>query len=384
MPNTLPYAGLLSEIEQIPSSQNRYTPDYGVSARFKTWINNETRLNATNMNELVGFIQTYSQQIGDAVDEFISGSLENLIELNAGWKVSPDTISNENRTVVGGELFNDYLNNVASGQYSHAGGTNTQALGDISFVFGEGLIAANRNQFIIGKYNDNKSNTIFEIGNGTSETKSNVFEVHNDGSVVGGLEDLQDESSDLTLTPKGYVDKKEEALQQQIDLLEQLNEWLGSITLTSEQMDLWNNRFNTETQQYTEFENLLTQWVLDNEVDETGQPRNPRNGDQLTVIPDEGGLTTDDIPYPELWMFVENDNDPQTTDGTWKFFSSLQQIRNASKQIKGLVQIGDNINVTDGLISVPQATSDTLGVVKLGNNIVNDEDNNLILSWSKW
>lgn len=339
----LPYAGLLEQISQTPTSGTNYFGAPYVTARFKTWINNETRLNATNMNELVKFIQDYSKQIGNAVDTFLSPTLEQLVELNAGWKMNTDST---------GEIFNDYENNIASGDFSHAGGTNSQATGDISFVFGEGLIAANKYQFVIGSYNNNKTDTLFEIGNGTSDSKSNAFEVKTDGKVIGGMSDLTTDDTDTTLTPKGYVDKQDEELQRQIDLLEQLNEWLGSIQLTQEQMVYWDSRFDTGSENYTNFVNLLTSWVTTNES------RQPRNGDELTVIPDGSGLTTEDIPYPELWMFVENDNDPQTTDGEWKFFSSLQQIRNASATVKG--------------------------VVKLGANIVNDENDNLILSWSKW
>lgn len=373
----LPYAGLLEQISQTPTSGTNYFGAPYVTARFKTWINNETRLNATNMNELVKFIQDYSKQIGNAVDTFLSPTLEQLVELNAGWKMNTDST---------GEIFNDYENNIASGDFSHAGGTNSQATGDISFVFGEGLIAANKYQFVIGSYNNNKTDTLFEIGNGTSDSRSNAFEVCTDGNARLGVTDLDTSSipsydpqseDNNKVVPKGYVDKKNAYLNQEIEELKQLNEWLGSISVTSEQ---YNNS--------TTLSQLLTEAVYGFTTD-TDPPdgRGPRNGDQITV--DITDRTPTDPQYPEIWMYKdpdpkEGEQEEDPTPGKWLFFSSLQQLVNASTTAKGLVQIGQNINVVEGLISVPNATDTVLGVVKLGNNIVNDENNNLILSWTKW
>lgn len=41
-------------------------------------------------------------------------------------------------------------------------------------------------QHVCGKYNDNKSDTLFEVGNGTSTKRSNAFEVLSNGSVIVG------------------------------------------------------------------------------------------------------------------------------------------------------------------------------------------------------
>ena len=76
-------------------------------------------------------------------------------------------------------------------------------------------------------------------------------------------------------------------------------------------------------------------------------------------------------------MFRDPDpKDPSSeTPGKWLFFSSLQQIVDASKTAKGLVRIGDNINVnSEGLISIPiggSGTSGSLGVLRTGDNITN-------------
>ena len=47
---------------------------------------------------------------------------------------------------------------------------------------GEGTVVGYEGQTVLGKYNDNKQDTLFEIGNGTSDTaRSNAFEVYADG-----------------------------------------------------------------------------------------------------------------------------------------------------------------------------------------------------------
>lgn len=95
----------------------------------------------------------------------------------------------------GGEIFNNYAGNVASGAYSHAEGVysestgyashaegdQTQARGSASHAGGFSTIVRYNYQTAIGKYNDNKSTNLFEIGNGTSTARSNAFEVSNTG-----------------------------------------------------------------------------------------------------------------------------------------------------------------------------------------------------------
>ena len=62
------------------------------------------------------------------------------------------------------------------------------AYGIASFVAGFHNIAVSNYQTVVGKYNNNKSNTLFEVGNGTSNSsRSNAFEVYADGhATVGG------------------------------------------------------------------------------------------------------------------------------------------------------------------------------------------------------
>ena len=97
------------------------------------------------------------------------------------------------------------IGSYAKGAHSHAQGNNTQALADNSSAAGNRTIAGYANQFIVGKFNDNKSDTFFEIGNGADDSnRSNAFEVYADGhaeiSVMG--------STEKSVTTKKYVDDK--------------------------------------------------------------------------------------------------------------------------------------------------------------------------------
>lgn len=75
----------------------------------------------------------------------------------------------------------------ASGIGSHAEGWNTEASGNYSHAQNSGTIAGYNYQSAIGRYNDNKSNNLFEIGYGSSDSsRKNVFEVDTDGNIVSG------------------------------------------------------------------------------------------------------------------------------------------------------------------------------------------------------
>lgn len=393
--NKLPYQELIEKIANTPESINLYDQ---ITAKFKTWINNQTRLNATNMNSLVAFIRSYSQEVGSLVEGQVSETLDYFVQSNAGWKVSSNPPSSED--VVGGEIFNNYVRNKASGKFSHAegnsteasgdsshaegsnttasginshaqgnatqvsgnnsfgGGTNTSVAGSNTFGFGEGIVSDYSNQFVVGKFNSNSDDNIVEVGYGNSGTdRKNIFSIEKSGVVLSGTNSLSSNNTANTLTPKGYVDAEIERLDK--------NVWLGYIDVTSDvyhNLDAFSKALNDATKEFTK---------------DTNPPsgRSAKNGDQITVK--ITNPTSSDPDYPEIWMFRDPDpKDPPTeTPGKWLFFSSLQQIVDASKTAKGLVRIGDNIDVnSEGLISVPiggSGASGSLGVLKTGDNITN-------------
>ena len=124
---------------------------------------------------------------------------------------------------IGGEIFNSYSSNVASGDYSHAEGRNAQAGGaashaeglntitsgdyshaegnfciaigncshaggkdsgtsyEASFVHGTGVKDSGPNSVAFGKYNKNTQGVLFAIGDGSSgDDRKNAFEVKSD------------------------------------------------------------------------------------------------------------------------------------------------------------------------------------------------------------
>jgi hypothetical protein len=83
----------------------------------------------------------------------------------------------------------------AKGSGAHAEGNHTQAIGQCSHTSGNYTIANHIYQTIIGQFNENKTDTLFEVGNGSGEdykdeqgnilikNRSNAFEVLQDGRV---------------------------------------------------------------------------------------------------------------------------------------------------------------------------------------------------------
>lgn len=78
-----------------------------------------------------------------------------------------------------------YVFTEASGEHSLAIGKGAVASGDESSAHGIGVVAGQTAQFVVGKYNDNKTGTLFEIGNGTGAgLRSNAMEVDQNGNVT--------------------------------------------------------------------------------------------------------------------------------------------------------------------------------------------------------
>lgn len=385
MPNT-PNVNNTS-YDAIQNIINQSPPYTQITVNFKTWINNQTRLNATNMNDLTAFIRAYSRAVANVLETTINNTFKSFADLNAGWKYNPNALTTVPTET--GELFNDYENNIASADYSHAegnvteatgrashaqnigttasgeastamgtgntaggsnsiaGGNNTTALGTNSIAFGDTtqangnnsftigyfLDANSQNQVVFGQYNDNNPGNIFEIGNGSSTQRKNIFSVTTKGKTIGGVDNLdKDTDSAQTLTPKGYVDE-------QIDRLDK-NVWLGYIEVTQTQYD-----------DPTQFTTLLNNAVLEFTKDThppDGRPR--RNGDQITV--EIADLPEGEPGTPEIWMFVdpdpkEGEESQDPTPGTWQFFSSLQPLMEATLNNYGLVKLGENITLND-------------------------------------
>ena len=86
---------------------------------------------------------------------------------------------------------------VASGVASHAENYG-KAQGAYSHASGYDTVAGYDNQFVIGQYNNNQEDSLFEIGNGALGARSNALAVKKDGSlVVGGVTITPDQLTKL-------------------------------------------------------------------------------------------------------------------------------------------------------------------------------------------
>lgn len=94
---------------------------------------------------------------------------------------------------------------VASGAGASAFGNHTTASGANSIATGNNTIAGYQNQFVIGKYNQNKSNSLFEIGNGlNNSSRANVLEINTygnltvSGEITDGFNNVLSNKLDIT------------------------------------------------------------------------------------------------------------------------------------------------------------------------------------------
>lgn len=71
----------------------------------------------------------------------------------------------------------------ARGNYSHAGGSYSISGGNYAFAHGDHAYTQYDYQVAIGRYNSNKSTSLFEIGYGVAGARANVFDVSTDGVV---------------------------------------------------------------------------------------------------------------------------------------------------------------------------------------------------------
>ena len=109
----------------------------------------------------------------------------NNFTLSYTYAMSPGKIVNN-----GGEIFNDYHNNQASGQNSHAEGCHNSSFGEASHTSGMYNSAYSKAEAAFGKFNLSSNNTyIFTVGVGTSTSnRKNALTISNNGNVnIGSL-----------------------------------------------------------------------------------------------------------------------------------------------------------------------------------------------------
>ena len=157
----------------------------------------------------------------DDIPTLPQSKIEDLsTELDAKQNATDDTLGTTAKTIVGaineilpratgvgkpsfnigGEIFNNYADNQASGNYAHAEGSDTKASGDYSHAEGYQTTASGNYSHAEGKYNYDDSSAIHMIGIGTSSTdrkNAHVIDLGGDHYVygVGGFDGTNSESA---------------------------------------------------------------------------------------------------------------------------------------------------------------------------------------------
>lgn len=126
-------------------------------------------------------------------DKTIVGAINEILSKQVIWVGKPSS-------GIGGEIFNNYADNQASGNYAHAEGSDTKASGDYSHAEGYQTTASGDYSHAEGKYNYDDSSAIHMVGIGTSSIdrkNAHVIDFGGDHYVygVGGFDGTNSESA---------------------------------------------------------------------------------------------------------------------------------------------------------------------------------------------
>lgn len=101
----------------------------------------------------------------------------NASTVESAWKKTPFTLVHANYGHAEGR------DTLVLGLGGHAEGLQNEAKGNYSHVSGRNNVAGYEAQCVVGKYNKNNADTLFEVGNGTSDSnRSTAFWVKKDGT----------------------------------------------------------------------------------------------------------------------------------------------------------------------------------------------------------
>ena len=134
------------------------------------WINDVTRLNAQNFNNIL--YSSMKTNIQAAVNNGYSDTnneLKNILTILPGFKVSDTSTSEIHNTETGDGTTSKNKSN-----------------GNYQAIFGKENIATKvEGQFLAGTFTDVNNDTLFAIGNGTNlQNRSNAFTVNTDGKMI--------------------------------------------------------------------------------------------------------------------------------------------------------------------------------------------------------
>ena len=133
-------------------------------------------ITGTNTANVVGVINAANIDFPLSVDRGGTGNSVGFIQTG---KRAGTTVGN-NATIEGSD-------NAVTGNYGHADGYMNTVSGSCATASGRYNNAGHNYQAVVGQFNDNKADTLFEVGNGTAtNARSNALEVKSSGDVIAG------------------------------------------------------------------------------------------------------------------------------------------------------------------------------------------------------
>ena len=189
-------------VDQIPSSPEIGSIYYERNTGIEKVVESESSiLEVGNIEKML------SAKIGEGQNSNIFNDLDNVASGdNSHAEGSNTTASGQCAHVEGSST-------TASGEFAHAEGYNTVAAGDYSHAEGYGTVANNISEHAEGSWNISSDNTIFSIGDGTdTDNRSNLYEIHSDGSIfvknVGDYDGTNaEDATDLATVLNDTTDK---------------------------------------------------------------------------------------------------------------------------------------------------------------------------------
>lgn len=189
-------------VDEIPSNPELGSIYYERNTGIEKVVESES-----SIIEVGNIEKMLSAKIGEGQNSNVFNDLDNV--------ASGDNSHAEgsNTTASGQCAHAEGSSTIASGEFAHAEGYNTVAAGDYSHAEGYGTVANNTSEHAEGSWNISTDNTVFSIGNGIdAENRSNLYEVHSDGSVfvknVGDYDGTNaEDATDLATILNDTVDK---------------------------------------------------------------------------------------------------------------------------------------------------------------------------------
>ena len=213
------YAHIVGNGESEIARSNAHTLDWNGNAWYAGKISGGTEANPAPVEKPNDYVtkKYFEDNKIEVVDNLTTPDATKALSAKQGWSLSGRIVGKKDFSggihAYDAEIFNAYVDNVASGNGSHAEGVGTKASGNISHAQGHGTIAGGEYQHAEGKYNieDTENKYAHIVGNGTGNNdRSNAHTLDWNGNawyagkVSGGTEKYPAPVE----KPNDYVTKK--------------------------------------------------------------------------------------------------------------------------------------------------------------------------------